>query len=240
MKIATKLTSLVFALGLIASSLYAEEIVKVRDEKAINKAEGYYQDVREEYENVQRRFNQEMANISGTRDLGDLVNATERLTEQLDRLKEQYNRTKNLADGSENLTEEASALYEALNVYNNCEVLMDENLKKMCEYKFKSHISELSDYDKKVEDLDNLTRTINTLDEKIMSSTNQKQSLDNIAAGTKLLIELEAKRQLHELTKEATRLRRETDDIRQEQMREKTLRTPVPDFRLEYTPIIRR
>jgi hypothetical protein len=153
----------------------------------------------------------------------------------MERLKGKYDALKNLAENP--LEGAAAALMESLRVYDNCGILKDQKLKNICYYGFRSQVLELSEYDEKMDELQNLTATINTLDGKIANSTDQKQSLDNIAAATKLAAELEAKRQTHELTKEAAERRRETNAVVQEQMRAKALNTPVTGFTINYVPI---
>jgi hypothetical protein len=80
-------------------------------------------------------------------------------------------------------------------------------------------------------------KKIKTLNNKIKTSDDQKQSLDNIAAGIKLVAELEAKRQMEELAQAKAAKQRETNDIIQRQKMAEALATPVSGFTIDYAPI---
>jgi HAMP domain-containing protein len=129
MKIATKLKSLIVSLGLMAGGVYAAGIPVIDGTSKIQNAQEIMAMVKE-YERTAERwieelnnFESQMGNISGVRELGDLVNTAQRLRQQMERLKGKYDALKNLAENP--LEGAAAALMESLRVYDNCGILKD-------------------------------------------------------------------------------------------------------------------
>jgi hypothetical protein len=194
-----------------------------------------YEEVAERWKAQIDQWKDEMSKLQGTRELGNLIS---NITKEIEWLEEQYSDIQSLIDDpSAALKGEAANLLEKFQIYDNCADIEDETMRNICYYEFKSQITELSGYDATSEDLRGTMSQIETLNEKIKNSPDQKQSLDNIAAATKLVAELEAKRQMEELAQTKAAKQREVNDIAQKQKMAKALATPISNFTIEYRPI---
>jgi type IV secretion system protein VirB5 len=198
--------------------------------------QGYeYEATAERWIKDTENWGEEFKSMTGTRELGNLIS---NITKEIEWLEEQYSDIQSLIDDpSAALKGEAANLLEKFQIYDNCADVQDETMRNICYYEFKSQITELSGYDSTSEDLRGTMSQIETLNEKIKNSQDQKQSLDNIAAATKLVAELEAKRQMEELSQTKSAKQREINDIAQKQKMAKALATPISNFTIEYRPI---
>jgi predicted nucleic acid-binding Zn-ribbon protein len=173
-----------------------------------------YEDALEYWRKEIERHQENINSITGLRDLGDLINTIEELKAQIAWLEGQFEDIQAIIDNpSAALSGEAGRLLERLQLYDNCADIEDDKMRDICYYEFKSQVAELSGYGKTLQDLSKSMNQIKTLNDKIKNSDDQKQSLDNIAAGIKLIVELETKRQMEELAQAKAAKQRETNDI---------------------------
>jgi type IV secretion system protein VirB5 len=232
-----------FIVGLMfmASSIYATGIPVVDgmanglSVEQIAEQISEYEEIIRQWETEIENWGEEFESMTGTRELGNLIS---NITKEIEWLEEQYSDIQSLIDDpSAALSGEAANLLEKFQIHDNCAGIKDEAMKKICYYEFRSRITELSGYNTVSEDLTKTMSKIETLNDKIKNSSDQKQSLDNIAAATKLVAELEAKRQMEELSQTKAAKQREVNDIAQKQKMSKALSTPIPNFTIEYRPI---
>ena len=183
-----------------------------------------------------------METISGTRDIGTLLDEIKSIQSQMERFGAYYTDLDTLASSSNNpLSSKVNKLLQELQVYDNCDSIKDTTQKNICEYNFKSQVVELIAYEDINENMKKKIVQLQELANRISASKDPKESQDLLNSITAVTAGIEADKKQIDMLVAKSETRRKVDETRKEQNSAKIRNTPVEipnDYKMDFGKIM--
>ena len=188
------------------------------------------------------QFKETIETISGTRDMGTILDEIKSIQSQMERFGAYYTDLDTIASSSNNpLSSKVNKLLQELQVYDNCDGIKDTTQKNICEYNFKSQVVELIAYEDINENMKKKIVQLQELANRISASKDPKESQDLLNSITAVTAGIEADKKQIDMLVAKSETRRKVDETRKEQNSAKIRNTPVEipnDYKMDFGKIM--